>query len=61
VRETLLTLEEQHRDDHRWPWPDESDIEETDLQIIYYLGSTRRVSDPRGFMDIQAFPFQTLP
>ncbi|KAF2676862.1 HET-domain-containing protein [Lentithecium fluviatile CBS 122367] len=61
VRETLLTLEERHRGDPHWPWPDTSDVKETDLQIIYYLGSTRRVSDPRGWMDVQATPFQTLP
>ncbi|KAI9766978.1 MAG: hypothetical protein M1839_004654 [Geoglossum umbratile] len=59
VREISLTLEEQHRDNPSWPWPD--DIEKTDLQIIYYLGSTRRVRDLRGSMDIQAFPFQKLP
>jgi hypothetical protein len=57
----MVTLEEQHRHDPHWPWPDSSDIEERDLQIMYYLGSTKRVSDPRGFMDIQAFPFQEFP
>ncbi|KAK7905593.1 hypothetical protein LTR67_000316 [Exophiala xenobiotica] len=60
VRETLLTLEDRDRDDLHWPWPDVSDIEETDLQIIYYLGSAKRVSDPLDWMDIQAFPFQDV-
>jgi hypothetical protein len=57
----MLTLEEHHRGEPHWPWPDDSDIDEKDLQIMYYLGSTRRVNDPRGFMDIQAFPIQECP
>jgi hypothetical protein len=57
----MLTFEEQHRGDYDWPWPERSDIDEKDLQIIYYLGSNRKVNYPHGGMDIQAFPFQECP
>jgi len=68
VRQTMLileeqprTLEEQPRRNPHWPWPDDFDIDEKDLQIIYYLGNTRRVKDPNGWPDIQAVPFQECP
>jgi len=57
----MLTFEDQHRYEPDWPWPSSSDISESDLQILYYLGSTKKVANQSGCMGIQAFPFEKIP
>jgi hypothetical protein len=63
VREVVLTLEALQNEGLEWPWPDTSLLNEKDLQIMYYLGSTKREQggSASGFMDIRAVPFVHLP
>lgn len=45
-----------------WPWMDGSVVDERDLQIMYYLGSTMaKPDDGTDFLDIQASPARRLP
>jgi hypothetical protein len=65
VREFRLPYQPQHKVHISWPWPEHTFVDERDLQILYYLGSTKELErDPRddtGFMNFQACPFQQLP
>ncbi|MCJ1436743.1 hypothetical protein MMC27_006125, partial [Xylographa pallens] len=44
-----------------WPWADSSIVDERDLQIIYYLGSTIKLNEGAEFQNIAAFPARQLP
>jgi len=61
VREILLPAGSLPRDRLDWPWPDFYCVDEKDVRITYYLGSTARESSAQGFMDIRAIPFAELP
>ena len=45
-----------------WPWVDESIVDERDLQIMYYLGSTMTIpSQGNELFNIEASPARQLP
>ena len=45
-----------------WPWEDDSLVDERDLQIMYYLGSTMtNPSQGNEFLNIEASPTRRLP
>ena len=46
----------------RWPWVDDSIVDERDLQIMYYLGSTMTLSDENtDFLQVRASPARRIP
>lgn len=60
VRE--ITLPHKQKVKLRWPWIDQAIVDDRDLQIMYYLGSTMKHPDRGGdFLNIAASPARTLP
>jgi hypothetical protein len=61
VRE--ISLPHKHKVKLSWPWIDEAIVDDRDLQIMYYLGSTMKYAYPCGgdFLKIAASPARALP
>ena len=45
-----------------WPWVDDSIVDDRDLQIMYYLGSTMTLSNQgTDFLNFAASPTRRIP
>jgi hypothetical protein len=56
-----IRLPHRHKVGLRWPWLDDSIIDDRDLQIMYYLGSTMAGPDQgNSFLKIAASPARQL-